>query len=142
MRTMLAHAAFAAAALLPARSFAQGRAFDLEPGTRVMAPLEYKQLAVFPVVKAARAVDPTQVLTLSGGVAKKQVRVTELPGGGSVNRVQVANRSDLPLLLLGGEVILGGQQDRVIGKDSVIAPQTEATVEVFCVEHGGWTGRR
>jgi len=142
MRTMLFRAALAATALLPALALGQDQAFDLEPGTRVLAPLTWKQLAVFPVVKSAGAVDSTRYLSLAEGLARKQVRVTELESGGAVNRVRVANRSKLPLLLLGGEVILGGQQDRVIGKDSIIAPQQDATVEVFCVEHGRWTGRR
>jgi hypothetical protein len=52
----------------------------------------------------------------------------------------VKNRSSRPLLLLGGEVILGGQQDRIIGKDTLVPPKETVSVEVYCVEHGRWNG--
>ena len=62
--------------------------------------------------------------------------------GNSVNRVYVLNRSDRPLYLMPGEIILGGDQDRTIGEEIVIAPSQEPVeVEVFCVEHGRWGGR-
>ncbi|HJZ87275.1 MAG TPA: DUF6569 family protein [Polyangia bacterium] len=142
----LARAAIGAAALaalaFPALSGAQGQAFDLDPGTKVLAPLQFKQLSVFPVVQAKATVDTSQYLTLADGLKQKKVKVTEAKQGAQVNRVTVANQSDRPLILLGGEVILGGQQDRVIGKDTIVAPHQEANLEVFCVEHGRWTGRR
>jgi hypothetical protein len=123
---------------------AEEMAFDLEPGTRVLAPIVYKQLAVFPVVQqsATPATDKTQYLTLTEGLAKKLVAVSEQGAGGTVNRVKVANQSDRPLLLLGGEVILGGQQDRILGKDTIIPAKEEMVVEVYCVEHGRWNGSK
>jgi len=51
------------------------------------------------------------------------------------------NRSKRPLLLLAGELVSGGKQDRVIGKDRIVpvgAPPLP--LDVFCVEHGRWTG--
>lgn len=62
--------------------------------------------------------------------------------GNSVNQVYVRNRSDRPLYLMPGEIILGGDQDRTIGEEIVIAPSADPVkVEVFCVEHGRWGGR-
>lgn len=59
-----------------------------------------------------------------------------------VERVLVTNRSDKPLYLMPGEIILGGKQDRCVGREMVIQPGTEPVeVEVYCVEHGRWTGR-
>jgi hypothetical protein len=57
-----------------------------------------------------------------------------------VNSVRVTNRSGKPLLLVGGEMILGGQQDRIIGRDQLVPPHSTAVVSVFCVEHGRWSG--
>jgi hypothetical protein len=132
-----------ALAFVPGAVTAQGSAFDLEPGTRVLAPITHKQLAIFPVVRAtAAAVDKTQYLTLADGLSKKLVMVTEHTGGAQVNRVTVRNNSERPLLLLGGEIILGGQQDRVLGRDTVVPARESATLEVFCVEHGRWSGKR
>jgi len=63
-------------------------------------------------------------------------------GGNDVNRLMVVNRSEKPLYLMPGEVIVGGDQDRTIGRELVIAPTGKPTpIEVFCVEHGRWGGR-
>src|SRR5205085_1108529 len=39
-----------------------------------------------------------------------------------------------------GEVIIGGRQDRIIGSNTIIPPNTTQNVPVFCVEHGRWQG--
>ena len=64
------------------------------------------------------------------------------PGGGSVNTLLVTNKSLKPLLILGGEVVLGGQQDRILGQDTIVPSHEELRVQVFCVEHGRWSGGR
>jgi hypothetical protein len=115
--------------------------FELERGTKVLRPIQFKQLAIFPVVTDKRSEDATRYLTLAEGLEQKKVLVTEAKEGARVNQVAIENQSDHPLLLLGGELILGGQQDRVISKDSVIAPHQQASLEVYCVEHGRWQGR-
>jgi len=114
----------------------------LGDGTRLLAPIRWKQLTVFPVAREGKAAAPAGILTLTDGLARKLVAVSERDGGGDVNRVGVANKGDQPLLLLGGELILGGQQDRIISKDTVVPPHQRMVVEVFCVEHGRWSGAR
>ncbi len=62
--------------------------------------------------------------------------------GPDVNQVLVVNRSTKPLYLTPGDVMIGGQQDRVIGQEFVVeADGKPATVPVFCVEHGRWARR-
>jgi hypothetical protein len=63
-------------------------------------------------------------------------------GGASVNEVSVINRSDKPLYLTPGDVMIGGQQDRVIGQEVVVEASGKATtVPVFCVERRRWSQR-
>ena len=128
---------------LPRLASAQARdtGFELEPGTTVLPPIRFEQLSIFPVV-AQSVTGAAHYLSLAEGLKQKKVRVTEAPQGAQVNRVAVENISDSPLLLLGGELILGGQQDRVLSKDMVLAPHQRASVEVYCVEHGRWQGSR
>ena len=58
-----------------------------------------------------------------------------------VNSLALVNNSDRPLLLLAGEIVTGGKQDRVIGKDRIIpAGSDPIDLSVFCVEPGRWTG--
>lgn len=41
-----------------------------------------------------------------------------------------------------GEIIIGGQQDRVIGEERIVEANGKPTeIEVFCVEHGRWRNR-
>jgi hypothetical protein len=46
------------------------------------------------------------------------------------------------LILLAGEIVTGGKQDRVVAKDRIVAPHSEPIdLSVFCVEPGRWTPR-
>jgi hypothetical protein len=121
---------------------ADERAIALAPGTRVAAPISFRQLTIFPVVQTSDAGDNARYLTLSDGLKRKLVRISELPSGGEVNRLLVDNLSDQPLLILGGEVVLGGQQDRILGQDTIVPAKKRLAVQVFCVEHGRWSGSR
>src|SRR5512147_764239 len=61
-------------------------------------------------------------------------------GGGEVNRLVLVNNSNRPLLLLAGEIVTGGKQDRVIGKDRIVPAHSDPVdLSVFCVEPGRWT---
>ena len=61
--------------------------------------------------------------------------------GAQVNELVLVNRGKRPLLLLAGEVVSGGKQDRIIGKDRIVPVGAEPLpLDVFCVEHGRWTG--
>jgi hypothetical protein len=126
--------------LLPWLAWSSG--FELQPGLEVLEPLTHGTLAVYPVVAVAPGTgDGTRYLTLKQGLQEKLVSVRELGQGAEVNRVQVKNTSDRPLLLLAGELILGGQQDRVLSTDTLLEPRSSRAVEVFCVEHGRWSGQ-
>ena len=78
-------------------------------------------------------------LVLDDALAEGMVEISER---GPVNSLTIANRSDRPLFLLAGEVIIGGKQDRIIGKNTIIAARTTEELPVFCVEHGRWGGQQ
>jgi hypothetical protein len=126
---------------------------------RLLDPVTYENISVFPVV-SSYSQDTSPFLTLEEGLATGEVLVREqgseglarsrdghpvyIPQpttGASVNQLVLINRSRRPLLLLAGELVSGGKQDRVIGKDRIVpvgAPPLP--LDVFCVEHGRWTG--
>ncbi len=57
-----------------------------------------------------------------------------------VNTLVLVNNSDKPLLLLAGEIVTGGKQDRVIAKDRIVPAGSEPIdLGVFCIEPGRWT---
>jgi hypothetical protein len=73
-------------------------------------------------------------------MAAKQVRIQEIAEG-NVNGLTFVNKADHPVFVMAGEVIIGGKQDRIIGRNTVIPAKTTQEVPVFCVEHGRWDGK-
>jgi hypothetical protein len=124
-------------------------------GYTVLGPIRHGNLTVFPVV-AARSYATEEFLTLDEGLRSGEVIVTESgsvqplmrrrrsptpPGGAQVNQLVLVNNSRRPLILLAGEIVTGGKQDRVIGKDRIIPGESDPIdLGVFCVEPGRWTG--
>ena len=124
------------------------------PGYKVLDPIRHGNLTVFPVV-AARSYPTGEFLTLDEGLRSGEVVVTEAGNvqgmirrhpmppvrndGAQVNRLVLVNNSKRPLLLLAGEIVTGGKQDRVIGKDRIVPPESDPVdLSVFCVEPGRW----
>jgi hypothetical protein len=124
---------------------------------RLLEPISYENLTVFPVASSS-GYDTRAFLTLEEGLSRGDVVVREQGaetlirdrdgrrpvvqnyGGPSVNQLVLVNRSRRPLLLLAGELVSGGKQDRVIAKDRIVAPEAEPLpLDVFCVEHGRWS---
>jgi len=123
-------------------------------GYKVLDPIRHGSLTVFPVV-AAKSYPTSEFLTLDEGLRSGDVVVTEAGNvqglirrravptvrhdGAEVNRLVLVNNSRRPLLLLAGEIVTGGKQDRVIGKDRIVPPESEPVdLNVFCVEPGRW----
>jgi hypothetical protein len=125
---------------------------------RLLDPVTYENISVFPVV-SSYSQDTSPFLTLEEGLLSGEVIVSERGEvglvrnrdprylgppqrvGAAVNQLVLVNRSKRPLLLLAGELVSGGKQDRIIGKDRIVpvgAPPLP--LDVFCVEHGRWTG--
>jgi len=124
---------------------------------KVLAPISRGNLTIFPVV-ADRTHDTREFLTLDEGVRSGEVVVSEagsvrplirrrgqyIPGDGAeVNRLVLVNNSDRPLILLAGEIVTGGKQDRVVGKDRIVPPKSDPVdLGVFCVEPGRWVAAK
>jgi hypothetical protein len=127
-----------------------------ENSWRLLPGITYENITLFPVVSSGSA-DTSAFLTLDEGLASGEVVVTEQGAGGmfrsergspaigsnraaSVNQLVLINRSKRPLLLLAGELVSGGKQDRIIGKDRIVPVGAEPLpLDVFCVEHGRWS---
>ena len=130
-----------------------------EGNWRLLDPVAYENITIFPVVSSSTQ-DTSPFLTLDEGLSSGEVIVSEqgaaglartrdgrpvavpqYSSGASVNQLVLINRSKRPLLLLAGELVSGGKQDRIIGKDRIVPVGSEPLpLDVFCVEHGRWTG--
>ncbi len=81
-------------------------------------------------------------VTLKEALASKKIAITEKSNQGTVNTLLIENLSKDTVIVLSGEVIQGGKQDRVIAEDIILYPKSgKKDIPVFCVEHGRWTAR-
>jgi hypothetical protein len=125
-------------------------------GWRLAEPVTYETLTVFPVLSSQEAYT-ADFETLDAALASGEAIVAEqgdymrrsrsgvetaplISSGPQVNQLVLVNRGKKPLLLLAGEVVSGGKQDRIIGKDRIIPVGAKPLpLDVFCVEHSRWT---
>ena len=123
---------------------------------KVLEPISHGDLTIFPIV-SSRTHDTSGFITLDDGIRSGEVVVTEVGNlhsrmrrrppygqspyaGAEVNRLVLVNNSKHPLILLAGEVVTGGKQDRVVGRDRIVPAESDPVdLSVFCVEHGRWT---
>jgi hypothetical protein len=130
---------------------------DSSSGWRVGEAVTYETLTVFPVLSSQEAYT-ADFETLDAALASGEAIVAEqgdymrrsrssnvepmpvISSGPQVNQLVLVNRGKKPLLLLAGEVVSGGKQDRIIGKDRIIPVGAKPLpLDVFCVEHSRWT---
>lgn len=124
---------------------------------RLAEPIRYENLSVFPVV-SSRSANTGGFSTLDEALGTGEAVVTEGGGdvmqrsrdgrpvaipehrGASVNQLVLINRGSKPLVLLAGELVSGGKQDRIISKDRIVPAGAEPLpLDVFCVEQGRWS---
>lgn len=105
---------------------------------------QYESLRLYPILvdDATRASNVLPVLkTLAEGMAMPGFRITERKQFGReqdnwYNGLTVQNKSTDTVFLMAGDVVTGGNQDRVIAHDDIVLPGTVKNIEVFCVEAG------
>ncbi len=127
--------------------------------SRLGEGVTHENLTIFPVL-SSRAADTSGFMTLDDAVASGDALVTEQGGeilrrsrggrpviipplwqesGAQVNQLVLINRGSKPIILLAGEIVSGGKQDRIVGKDRLVpVGAAPLPLDVFCVEHGRW----
>jgi len=104
-------------------------------------PIEAGSIRVIPITSKVTKLPPTEdYVSLEEATKNDWVVVSEIPGRAEVNALKVKNDGPKPLLLIGGELLAGGKQDRIVAHDTVVPSKETREVEVFCVEHGRWYG--
>ena len=122
-----------------------------EERLRVGAPEQFENLALYPIFSGSQK-DVGPVLALHTALAKNLAEVRELGGsdgpasahaaGPTVGKLVIENRGEVPVYVLAGTIVKGGNQDRQIGQDFIVAARSTVSVDAFCVERGRWTDQR
>ncbi|MBN1940376.1 MAG: hypothetical protein JW843_12385 [Candidatus Aminicenantes bacterium] len=101
-------------------------------------PVAFRGLTIVPVYRFDRA-KSRDFAFLDEAVKNGWIEITEIEGG-RVPQVKISNLSTRTIFLLGGEILTGAKQDRILASDVLLRPGTRNLVApVYCVEHGRWT---
>src|ERR1044072_158973 len=104
---------------------------------RLSGPYTHKNLKVFLV----HGKDQTTrtFLTLQEALAQKKVKVYETR---DVNELAIRNLSNQDIYVQSGDIVRGGDQDRMISMDFIVPPHSgRMPIAAFCVESGRWSRR-
>lgn len=105
---------------------------------QVGEPVYYENLTIIPVY-TTRIRDHSRYTTLDEALEKGWLEVAEV-GSGNVPQVRVTNCSGRHIFIMGGEILTGCRQDRLVGRDVLLRPYAaNVIVPVYCVEQGRWT---
>jgi hypothetical protein len=81
---------------------------------------------------------PPEYLLLKEALATGEFTISEVSEFGDVPNLLATNRLDLPVLIIEGEELLGGKQNRIVNTTVMVAANTKVTLPVSCVEQGRW----
>jgi len=111
---------------------------DLIRSLEVGRPVNHGPLTIVPVYLTSVRLS-ADFVPFEDAVKNGWVEITELDGG-RVPQVKISNRSKRTIYLMGGEILTGAKQDRILASDLLLGPgTTDLVVPVYCVEHGRWT---
>jgi hypothetical protein len=104
---------------------------------QVSGPIVHDNLAIY--LLHGSAVRGAVPLTLQEALAKGTVKIEET---GSVNELTIQNLGADEVFVQAGDIVKGGQQDRVLSVDLLLPPRSgRMSIEAFCVEQGRWSAR-
>ena len=105
---------------------------------RAGEPLRAGALTLIPLLPdAPDAVHPTGYLPLETALREQVLQITEQQRE-SVPELLATSTADLPVIMIGGEQVVGGLQNRVLNTTILVAAKTTLHVPVTCVEAGRW----
>ena len=98
-------------------------------------------LGVIPIL--TKEVPELQVLeTLESALRIGVARITETSPAGEVPFLLLENTGDRPIIVLDGEEVVGGKQNRIINTTLVILANTSVKIPVSCIQAGRWQHER
>ena len=105
-------------------------------GMELGAGMSFENMTVFELLRPENG--GPEYITLREAIERGVFAVTEVSEGGSVPELMVANKGEVPVLLLDGEELRGAKQNRILNTTILVAPKSSTKVPVSCVEHGRW----
>ena len=108
---------------------------------RVDRPFGVFGLGVAPIL-AEGANGLPELDLLESAMAASTLRITEVSEGGSVPFLRAENVGRKPVLILDGEELIGGKQNRIVNASIIILQGEAIDIPVSCMEAGRWNFNR
>ena len=110
-----------------------------EPAIRLSGPYTHGNLTIF-LIHGESQLKDRKILTLDEGLEQKKVIVHETK---NVQELSIENvSSDCDVFIASGDIVKGGDQDRVLAYDMLVPPKSgKMPLSSFCVEAGRWAQR-
>src|SRR5512142_1737990 len=89
----------------------------------------FGSITLFPIFSSS--ISPLRYRVLSEALADGSVVVTEKPSA-QVPELRLVNRSDSMVLVLDGEEVVGGRQNRIVNASVLIGAHSEVPLPVTC----------
>jgi hypothetical protein len=83
-----------------------------------------------------------EIVSLNQALQQGLVTVSERGSASTenVHFLRINNKSNKSVFLGAGEIILGGRQDRMVSRDTILSPsEKDQYIQVMCVEEGRWS---
>ncbi len=103
-------------------------------GLRVGAAVKSGGIAFYPLLRDG---ENFAIELLDTAIAAGLLEVQET---GTVSQLTAVNRSERRVLMLEGDIVQGGRQNRVINTTLVVPSHATVAVPTSCVERGRWAG--
>jgi hypothetical protein len=101
-------------------------------------PFTQGNLTVF-LIHGKDKIKGVTFITLQEALVQKKVIVRETR---SVNELSIENISSEEVYVQSGDIVKGGQQDRMMAVDLILPPRSgKIPISAFCVENGRWSKR-
>lgn len=108
---------------------------DIGISLELLESQKYKNMEVIPV--KLNNIGNKDYLTLRRGIKAGFVEITECEMS-TVGAVLARNNSNIPLVLIDGDEIVGAKQNRIMNRSLLVPPKTTMSVSVSCTEQGRW----
>ncbi|WP_405294238.1 ARPP-1 family domain-containing protein [Methanobrevibacter sp.] len=108
---------------------------EINSNIELLAPQSYRNISIIPIKSNSNT--KLDLLTLKKGFELGLVEVKECEVS-TVNTLIVKNNAVTPLILIDGEEVVGGDQNRLVNATTIIAAKSDMKVPVSCTEKGRW----
>src|SRR5947208_8109455 len=115
-----------------------GQASQCKDDYRLEGPFTQGNLTVF-LIHGQDKIKGQTFITLQEALIQKKVIVRETR---EVNELSIENVSSEEVYVQSGDIVKGGQQDRMLAVDLILPPRSgKIPISAFCVENGRWSQR-